>query len=226
MPRGQTRLETRMPDKMPAYHKIHSIWKRDQRGKFIQGDWARPELGYLADNEWEWTEKVDGTNIRIWCSPEVDDIIIGGRTDRAQIPATLLSAINGLDIAKRAEGLRGEVVLYGEGYGAKIQKGGGNYRSDQGFVLFDVWAGGFWLRRSDVEAVASTLGLDVVPVVGRGTLYEAISLVGAPHGVTSRWGDFRSEGVVARPSCDLFNRMGERIICKVKSRDFDRLRRS
>ena len=28
--------------------------------------------------------------------------------------------------------------MYGEGYGAKIQKGGGNYRQDQDFVLFDV----------------------------------------------------------------------------------------
>ena len=35
----------------------------------------------------------------------------------------------------------GAAVLYGEGYGAKIQKGGGNYRADQDFVLFDVRVG-------------------------------------------------------------------------------------
>ena len=53
---------------MKEYHKIDSVFKRDMfaRGKpLIVGDWASDTLRYLADNEWEFTEKVDGTNIRV-----------------------------------------------------------------------------------------------------------------------------------------------------------------
>lgn len=50
------------------YHKINSIFKRDMtkpNRPFVVGEWAQPEFAYLSDNEWEWTEKIDGTNIRI-----------------------------------------------------------------------------------------------------------------------------------------------------------------
>ena len=33
--------------------------------KFILGEWTTPELKYLKDNQWVFTEKIDGTNIRI-----------------------------------------------------------------------------------------------------------------------------------------------------------------
>ena len=217
--------------RMPKYHKIQSLFMRDQKGRFLRGQWALRELEYLANLEWEFTEKVDGTNIRIWVSPEEDDILIGGRTDRAQIPAPLVNAIHGMGLPARAVHLKGPVVLYGEGYGAKIQKGGGNYRPDQSFVLFDVWApddsspyGGWWLDRQGVVAVAKVLDLDVVPLVGYGTLHDAIGLVDRPEGVRSEWGDFRSEGLVCRPVVPMFTRKGERIICKAKSKDFDRIR--
>jgi len=109
-------------------------------------------------------------------------------------------------------------VLYGEGYGAKIQKGGGNYRQDQDFVLFDVKVGDWWLRRPDVEEVADTLGLDVVPVIEQGTLFDAVSMV--RNGLQSTWGDFEAEGIVARPTVDLKMRNGSRIITKIKCLDF------
>jgi len=210
---------------MPLYHKIQSIWKRTERGVFMPGEWARPEIGFLAPMQWEWTEKIDGTNIRIHVSPEHDGIEIGGRTDRAQIPADLVNNIHAMDLPEKAASLKGPVVLYGEGYGAKIQKGGGNYRPDQSFVLFDVRVGDYWLEQRDVEDVASTLNLRCAPVVMVGTIQDGIDRVGTVEGVRSAWGDFRAEGLVGRPLVPLFNRKRERIICKVKSKDFDRLRR-
>lgn len=205
------------------YHKIQSIWKRTTNGVFMPWDWSRPELGYLANNEWEWTEKVDGTNIRLW--QEGGTLRVGGRTDNAQIPASLLAGIAEYDDlgARMAEHLDPSAVLYGEGYGAKIQKGGGNYRADQGFVLFDVNIGGFWLDRASVEDVAVKLGLDYVPLIFKGTIHEAIEVV-AP-GMRSTWGDFAAEGLVGKPVVPLFNRKGERIVCKVKVCDFTRLSR-
>lgn len=50
---------------MREYHKIDTLYKRDMdspRKPLIIGDWSQPVFGYLADNQWEFTEKVDGTN--------------------------------------------------------------------------------------------------------------------------------------------------------------------
>jgi ATP-dependent RNA circularization protein (DNA/RNA ligase family) len=207
---------------MTLYHKIQSIYKRDMESKaksLIEGDWTLPEFAYLANNDWTFTEKVDGTNIRV-CVDD-DGVTFGGRTDNAQIPATLVKQLNELFLPLKSElteAFPAGAVLYGEGYGAKIQKGGGNYRSDQGFVLFDVKVGEWWLQRSDVIGVAEKLGIDVVPIIGEGTLHEAVSM--AKAGIKSDWGDFAAEGIVARPKTELKTRAGHRIIAKIKSRDF------
>ena len=207
---------------MTKYHKIQSLFKRDMTSKrkaLIEGAWTLPEFEYLAGNVWTFTEKVDGTNIRVEASAGA--VAFGGRTDNAQIPAQLVSRLNERFLplaATLAEKFADGVVLYGEGYGANIQKGGGNYRKDQDFVLFDVRVGPWWLQRADVEDVAQTLGLDVVPVIGEGTLADAVAL--CKDGIRSTWGDFEAEGIVARPKTELVTRSGHRIITKVKCRDF------
>lgn len=207
---------------MTEYHKIQSLFKRDmecKRKNLIEGAWALPEFEYLAGNRWTFTEKVDGTNIRVIAN--AGGVTYGGRTDSAQIPAQLVGRLNDrfLPLAPTlTEMFADGVVLYGEGYGAKIQKGGGNYRADQDFVLFDVRIGSWWLQRDDVEDVAEKLGLDVVPVIGEGTLHDAVAL--AKAGIRSTWGDFIAEGIVARPKTELATRSGHRIITKVKCRDF------
>lgn len=208
---------------MSEYHKIQSIFKRDMDSRsktLIEGDWTLPEFEYLAGNVWTFTEKVDGTNIRVIFKG--GEITYGGRTDSAQIPAQLVSRLNGrfLPLAGTLAEMfaDGDAVLYGEGYGAKIQKGGGNYRADQDFVLFDVRVGPWWLQRRDVEDVASKLGLDLVPVIGEGTLHDAVKM--AKAGIRSMWGDFQAEGIVARPKTELNTRSGHRLIAKIKCRDF------
>jgi len=208
---------------MREYHKIQTVFKRDPSNKhrtLLLGQWTLPEFEYLSNNKWVFTEKVDGTNIRV-CSRD-GKITFGGRTDRAQIPATLVERLNDrfLPQAERfADIFNGaEACLYGEGYGAKIQKGGGNYRQDQDFVLFDVMVGDWWLQRPDVEDVAGKLGLDVVPVVGEGSLLEMVEH--AKSGIPSTWGNFQAEGYVARPATELKTRAGHRLITKIKCRDF------
>lgn len=209
---------------MSEYHKIQSIFKRDMTSKrktLIEGEWTLPEFEYLAGNAWTFTEKVDGTNIRVIFKD--GGIAFGGRTDDAQIPAQLVGRLNERFLPM-LQGLMdttfpdGQAVLHGEGYGAKIQKGGGNYRVDQDFVLFDVRVGSWWLQRADVEDVAQRLGLEVVPVIGEGTLHDAVAW--AKRGIRSTWGDFEAEGIVARPKTELQTRGGQRLIAKIKCRDF------
>jgi hypothetical protein len=165
---------------MTEYHKIQSIFKRDMTSKrktLIEGEWTLPEFEYLASNAWTFTENMDGTNIRVIFKD--GGITFGGRTEDAQIPAKLVERLNERFlplVVKLGEVFAdGAAVLYGEGYGAKIQKGGGNYRADQDFVLLDVRVGPWWLQRADVEDVAQKLGIDVVPVICEGTLHDAVA---------------------------------------------------
>jgi hypothetical protein len=216
---------------MKEYHKIATVYLRDpetNHKKLLDGQFAHPAFEYLALNEWIFTEKVDGTNIRVMISDYRENdaaygISFGGKTDAASIPANLTQRLQErfMTIEQRqklAEVFPSGACLYGEGYGAKIQKGGGNYRQDQDFVLFDVKVGDWWLERGNVEDVASKLGLDVVPIIGKGTLPEMIRK--ASGGFPSQWGPFQAEGIVARPACELVTRNGQRIITKIKQRDF------
>ena len=203
---------------MNEYHKIQTLFKRDGK-TLLEGQWTLPELEFLAGNTWEFTEKVDGTNIRVMLNG--GGVTFGGKTDSTHIPAQLVTRLNALFLplaAKMQEVFGCDACLYGEGYGAKIQKGGGNYRSDQDFVLFDAKVGDLWLQRADVEEVAQKLGLDVVPIIGVGTLHDAIAA--AKDGIVSTWGSFQAEGIVARPKTELKTRDGHRIITKIKCRDF------
>lgn len=207
---------------MRAYQKIHTIYKHDEEThKVIVGDYSLPEFQYLQNNTWDYTEKVDGTNIRVgWNGTCLE---YGGRTDNAQMPVKILNKLHELFEPKIE--LLGEmfgdeqIVFYGEGYGAGIQKGGGNYISkDVDFVLFDILIGNWWLERPNVEDVASKIGICVVPMVGAGSLIGAVSM--AARGFASQWGDFQAEGLVLRPAVTLMRRNGERILAKIKHKDF------
>jgi hypothetical protein len=207
--------------KMKEYHKITTVYERNPDDKFktlLEGRWAKPEFEFLAYNNWVYTEKVDGTNIRVMWDGE--KVTFGGKTDRAQIPATLVEKLQD----KFYSGALSEVFdfpvcLYGEGYGNKIQKGGGNYNPDGvDFVLFDVLVGDIWLERENVEDVANKLQIQAVPIVGKGSLFGAIEM--CREGFNSEWGDFKSEGIVARPEVEIRDRRGHRIITKIKCKDF------
>lgn len=210
-----------------TYHKINAPFTRDKKGVIQEGQWCLPELEYLAGNKWEWTEKVDGTNIRLHATLLGNggiDWKIDGRTDNAQIPPALKKTLDDLtyfnyeDVKEvMAERQIPELTIYGEGYGPKIN-GGGKYGDFPQFVVFDVKVGDFWLRRHDVDEFCEATGFASVPVIGEGSLYEAI--VRVREGLKSRWGDFEAEGLIAVPKVPLFARNGSRIITKIKARDF------
>lgn len=210
---------------MIEYPKIETPFNREADGgkKLVEGSFRSEAVKYLKDAEWVFTEKVDGTNISIaWDGHRVQ---FHGRTERASIPSPLVNFLTmkfGGDVNEELfEQKFGEmkVILYGEGYGPKIQNGG-NYRSDVSFILFDVYVpgGDFWLRRADMEDIARAFGIDVVPIIMTGTIQEAVDFVKtAPK---STMGTAKMEGLVGRPEVELRDRMGRRVITKIKVRDF------
>jgi ATP-dependent RNA circularization protein (DNA/RNA ligase family) len=210
---------------MKEYHKIDTIFKRDEKGKIQPGVFSTPEFEYLRYNKWVFTEKVDGTNVRVMFGSSLK---FGGKTDNAQMPMYLLEKLQTILTYEKMNALfpitdgqtePRSVCLYGEGYGAKIQKGGGNYNpSGVDFVLFDVRIGNWWLKREDVEEIATKLGIQVVPIIGEGSLEDAVQMTA--KGFNSLWGDFLAEGIVLRPATELYGRNGRRVITKIKHRDF------
>ena len=208
---------------MIEYTKIPNIYRRESYGKnkLIEGSYSTLELEYLKDDDWEVTDKANGTNIRVcWDGYRVSFM---GRTDKAQIPAHLLARLEELFGGESKEELfeqnfgNKEVILFGEGIGEKIQKGGGLY-GPADFVLFDVYIGGYWLNRDAVEHFAEVFGIRCVPILLVGTLKEGVDFV-KTHPMSPFKNDV-AEGIVGRPMVQMFSRTGERIMVKIKVRDF------
>lgn len=214
-----------MSKKNDNYIKIETPFKRDIDGtkKLIYGDFRSEALEYLKNNQFEWTEKIDGTNTVVkWDGHEVH---FEGHNANSQMAADLIQYLNSKFNINEAEELFeqsfGEepVEIYGEGYGAGIQKGG-LYREDKSFIVFDVYLPNqnLWLKRSDVYDIAEEFDVDYVPVIMNGTIDEAIEYV--KKSPVSTIGKAPMEGLVGRPLVELFDRRGGRIIVKVKVCDF------
>lgn len=212
---------------MKEYHKIEGLYKRDElTKKLLPNEYRNEAVEFLKDCQWEFTEKIDGTNIRVhWDGHKVD---FAGRTDKAIIPSKLMEYLVqtfGGEVNEQVfEEHFGnkEVILFGEGYGAKIQNGG-DYRPDNSFILFDVMVEDVFLRREAVADVARYFGVDVVPVVLTGTIKDAENFV--RNRPDSTIGTAKMEGLVGRPKVELCTRMHNRVIVKVKVRDMLELER-
>jgi hypothetical protein len=225
------------------YHKIQSVYKRDLKGRFIEGEWSLPEFEYLKNNEWLGEEKIDGTNIRLIPDHVNKTIVIKGKTDNADIPKFLVEDLQKkIDYSKFLQAFKIDtpvdetndphICVYGEGCGCsvvngrkvEIQKHGGRYTDNVGsdLIIFDIRVGYWWLQRKDVYDIAEKLGFRHSIEIFRGTLGEAIEVV-RMHTLDSsylRLNMVGIEGLVLRPKVDLFCRNGERVITKVKVKDF------
>lgn len=213
----------------PIYPKIYGPFKRFTDGplknKLDWYNWSCPEFELLADLDWYWTEKIDGTNIRVYWDGY--NIHFGGRTNKADLPKKLLENMAEIFEPNLFEQSFQEkkVCLYGEGFGAGIQKGG-TYSASQTFALFDVrlLESDTWLQPQDVQSVAEGLGVLPAPHVDTCSVGNAIQTV--EDGLTSWWktdespSDWLSEGLVGTPVGGFRNRNGVRIQMKVKTVDF------
>jgi hypothetical protein len=216
---------------MIPYPKIMTVFKRTDKGVIIPDKLSDPVFEYLWDNDWLATEKIDGTNVRVGYSAA--GVQFGGRTDKAQMPVTLVNKLAELFPEEKMAEVFPDVdheigvTLYGEGYGAGIQKGGWYITKGVDFILFDVRIGKWWLRFDDVEKIAEKLGIKSVPRVGTFSLGAAVGYMEENVYCSSVAveGGMPAEGLVLRPAVDdLQKRSGQRIIAKLKHRDFERLR--
>ena len=213
---------------MITYHKIQTVFLRDPDTNFkklLEGQFAKPEFEYLANNQWHWTEKVDGMNIRVMFTGE--KVYLAGKSDNAAIHPHLTEQLQSLFPLDKMQSVFGSsetgeslgICLYGEGFGAGIQSGG-YYQQNKDFILFDVKIGDLWLERPNIEDVANKLDCRIVPVVGTGSLSEAVEFARTGYKSTIANEAHVAEGLIMKPTTELINRRGERVISKIKFKDF------
>jgi len=208
---------------MIKYPKINTLWKRDDKFKIIIGDYSRDEFASIS--KWHITEKIDGTNIMILYNGE--EPIFYGRTEKAQIPSFLLEHLKKTFtkelLSKQFPEAKNGVVLYGEGYGNKIQPFGNKYRKDNSFILFDVWIDGWWLEPDKVKQLSKDLKIDYVPELGIvNSIQDAISYLGHKSNIAQE--DLIAEGIVARSHPLMLFRDGSPIMWKLKVKDINLVR--
>lgn len=245
----------------PSYPKIETLFERDEHFHVDTQRIRCPEFTQIA--RWLVTEKIDGTNIRVSLERNSPDwsVRFYGRTDNAQIPTFLLSYLQdtfGRDDLKGlwrgrqncelcgGSGLIGHppsgcscidggysITLYGEGYGERIQKGGGGYREGVSFRLIDVLVGGmWWLDWLNVCDIAEKLGIKTVPLLPDITgMWDIVDEVRLPFASTVSFeerpkpeGGLKTvryaEGIVARTNPYLFDKHGRPLRWKLKTKDF------
>lgn len=203
------------------YHKIETLYERDEKTfKVRVGELKNRTYSLLKS--WQWTEKIDGTNIRATWDVATGKLTFGGRSDNAQIHADLVRYLyENLPVENiRAVFPDTSAVLYGEGYGSGIQKGG-LYSDKKKFILFDVLVDGkWWLNWENVCDVATKLHLDTVPYLGEMSLDQATEKVRTGFPSLLNGGKMQAEGMVGRPAETLFDKKGARLIVKLKTKDF------
>lgn len=201
------------------YPSIKNLFERnpDNPKQVIPGSFSLPVFQALRDIEWEATEKIDGTNIAvIW---DGQSVRYRGRTEKAQIPGPLAEYLAATLTIRKLDEIFHEMpaILYGEGVGPKIQGGKAGF-DEPTFVLFDMLINDHWQERMDVEAAAANLGVYMAPILDLYRLDDIVYEV--MQGFESRLNPIQAEGVVIRPPVELQDRLGNRIIAKIKTRDF------
>jgi len=217
------------------YPKIDTLYNRDDKHFVIVGKLRMPEFGIVKG--WSLTEKLHGRNTRVTL---FDDGIVeyGGKTDDAEVPPELLKYLMETfppEKLKAALWLPNKIrpkaaTIYGEGYGPKMVPGSGVYRKDVSFRLFDCLIEGidgtWWLERVNIEDIARKLGVKCVPLIGYidylpttfQQLYELLkeSIVAREENGTGTI----PEGIVAKSDPLVYSRKGDRIMWKLKMKDF------
>lgn len=209
---------------------VSDLMKKPRKSAIIEGEYACDEFPSI--NKWSVTEKIDGTNVRILFNPITHQILFKGRTENAQFPTFLYTYLkdtftldNMFNISETSS-----IILFGEGYGPKIQSGG-YYRNDVSFILFDVLVDEkLWLNREDVIEIADKLNIKSVPLLARTenglqthdwTLPQIVEYVKSkPNSTIAQIEDHEMEGIVARSNPQIMFRSGGQIMFKLKCKDF------
>lgn len=117
-----------------------------------------------------------------------------------------------------------EIIVNGEAYGGKCQGMSKTYGKDLKFIVFDVRFNGVWLTVPAAKQVADFLKMEFVHYVKVSNKLEEIDRerdADSVQAVRNGMGEgHKREGVVLRPTEELFDERGNRLIAKHKRSEF------
>lgn len=184
------------------------------------------KLEFNFIKSWVIQEKIDGTNIRIFKNGE-----IRGRTDESSIPPKLLKHLQSIFTPEKIQAVFGDkdLMLFGEGYGAKIQRFGSQYLDHQSFILFDAYINGMWVNIDKIPGIAEAFGVRHAPYIPwkedlgliEWEINDIIKFVQSkPKSLISQK-ELMMEGIVAKPYPMLLFQNGDPLYWKLKCKDFE-----
>lgn len=216
------------------YPKIQTLYKRKYtqeeckakriRGNpIVEGMYSKQEFDNI--DSWIVQEKVDGTNIRV-----LKDGKFAGRTEVSSIPPFLLKRLEMLFPKEKLRSVFGDkdFILFGEGYGNKIQKYGRFYIPpmegvlSQDFMLFDAYINGHWANYDAIISIADELECEYAPLVFNraASKQEIVDYVKSkPKSIIAKE-DLTIEGIVAKTRPLMLFQNGDPIYFKLKCEDF------
>lgn len=201
--------------------KLLTLFKRGAYFKVDTLYYSTPEFA-LIDN-WLVTEKIDGTSVILSLSKTGGGYY--GRTPKSQFNVNQTKFME-----SETDRLLGKVWpilstygldsidVYAELVGPDVQ--GNPYALDEHrLYVFDMRAGGYWLNTGSVYPNCDVLDVRRPSVLDNMTTDEVIFLVRGGFQSTINPGVL-SEGVVARTDPLLYNNRGDRVMFKLKHKDF------
>lgn len=233
------------------YEKILAPFVRDDaKSNYVnEKKWSRPEFEFLKDVKWIWTQKIDGTNLNIvWDGERISYL---GHTDKTQWNERSKNYIESVFCTPEAETifeqLYGDkpVTVSMELVSKDFNQ---NYGHPDGYCyVYDVRngkTGKCWERLAVDNFVKAfdpeNKNIDVVEILLEGNIKTAVEWVKeakkfnptndseAKKGnrfecgvIRNPLGAYPIEGLVGRPAVELYNSKGERVITKVKCKDFE-----
>ncbi len=222
-------MEMQEINNFTKFSKFSSPFKKDD--KYLN----TPELSQeLPIGNWIKTEKIDGTNIRIILTkPDEEgnrEVLIGSRklilNKEDKGSKQYLDCLREVNLNKIKEyfaDVNSTVIIYGEGYGAGVQKGG-IYAKEKNYRVFDIRIGTAYQDFEYVKKVCIDNQLNIVPVfsdVDEITYKECLESLRHFDETLINEGDGGvPEGLVYKFEPVLLNKYGERLIFKIKRKDF------
>ncbi len=206
------------------YSKIYTIFERDKHFKIVKGV-LNPKLDGIENiKNFVVTSKIDGTNCGIILTPE-KEILVRKRSDIIKDDNEhhlYFEAIKDIDMQKIKnyfEDSKSLITIFGEACGDNIQKQGKTYGDTKHFRLFDVKVGDNFFDWNDLVKFSKATGIQLV----EWKKIEGKDIFDYDYWLKKLQADNKSkyvEGYVVRSNPLLLNKFGERMIFKIKFKDF------
>lgn len=215
-------------------HQDKEYWEQNHRYKllvprflahaeeYLDEVYCHPLVALLAQTEWNVRRKLNGQNIRIYW--DGNQALWNGKTDDFSCDTDFTNYMNNTFIEELFEehfGRDKQVYIFAEKMGPKTQ-GNELQLDEEQVIIYDVCINGYWLDRHAVECVAEYFKVKTCyDYMGPNLLNRTWMLTDIIRMVaTGKIKDW--EGIVATPKVECQDREGQRVIVKVKNKDYFR----